>query len=138
MIRRPPRSTRTDTLFPYTTLFRSERVRINRREEAIHVEVVDRVDPEERIQAQLRPQEVVVDLVCQEAGTVDVKRVAAVRDRGVPVEAVVERRAAPAGGHDDRPLPVLRRLRADAADLVGAENPRAFDGRPQPGGGDRS
>src|SRR3546814_12993713 len=26
MIRRPPRSTRTDTLFPYTTLFRSARV----------------------------------------------------------------------------------------------------------------
>src|SRR3546814_18825634 len=27
MIRRPPRSTRTDTLFPYTTLFRSKRAR---------------------------------------------------------------------------------------------------------------
>src|SRR3546814_5477617 len=26
MIRRPPRSTRTDTLFPYTTLFRSDYV----------------------------------------------------------------------------------------------------------------
>src|SRR3546814_6725078 len=26
MIRRPPRSTRTDTLFPYTTLFRSHSV----------------------------------------------------------------------------------------------------------------
>src|SRR3546814_15720605 len=26
MIRRPPRTTRTDTLFPYTTLFRSQRV----------------------------------------------------------------------------------------------------------------
>src|SRR3546814_8104424 len=26
MIRRPPRSTRTDTLFPYTTLFRSRRI----------------------------------------------------------------------------------------------------------------
>src|SRR3546814_11394304 len=26
MIRRPPRSTRTDTLFPYTTLFRSQGV----------------------------------------------------------------------------------------------------------------
>src|SRR3546814_9785764 len=26
MIRRPPRSTRTDTLFPYTTLFRSSQV----------------------------------------------------------------------------------------------------------------
>src|SRR3546814_19638645 len=25
MIRRPPRSTRTDTLFPYTTLFRSDK-----------------------------------------------------------------------------------------------------------------
>src|SRR3546814_11280654 len=26
MIRRPPRSTRTDTLFPYTTLFRSKAI----------------------------------------------------------------------------------------------------------------
>src|SRR3546814_11020498 len=26
MIRRPPRSTRTDTLFPYTTIFRSEEI----------------------------------------------------------------------------------------------------------------
>src|SRR3546814_10251285 len=31
MIRRPPRSTRTDTLFPYTTLFRSdEAIGLNR------------------------------------------------------------------------------------------------------------
>src|SRR3546814_5825201 len=28
-IRRPPRSTRTDTLFPYTTLFRSEELHIS-------------------------------------------------------------------------------------------------------------
>src|SRR3546814_7687699 len=28
MIRRPPRSTRTDTLFPYTTLFRSRPARL--------------------------------------------------------------------------------------------------------------
>src|SRR3546814_2506101 len=33
MIRRPPRSTRTDTLFPYTTLFRS----VPRRERQYHV-----------------------------------------------------------------------------------------------------
>src|SRR3546814_8561573 len=32
MIRRPPRSTRTDTLFPYTTLFRSKR----RHADAVH------------------------------------------------------------------------------------------------------
>src|SRR3546814_8935359 len=31
MIRRPPRSTRTDTLFPYTTLFRSGELRIKGR-----------------------------------------------------------------------------------------------------------
>src|SRR3546814_5022440 len=30
MIRRPPRSTRTDTLFPYTTLFRSFRKSLTR------------------------------------------------------------------------------------------------------------
>src|SRR3546814_12176436 len=30
MIRRPPRSTRTDTLFPYTTLFRSVERRLGR------------------------------------------------------------------------------------------------------------
>src|SRR3546814_15242824 len=29
MIRRPPRSTRTDTLFPYTTLFRSDRPQLH-------------------------------------------------------------------------------------------------------------
>src|SRR3546814_4197350 len=34
MIRRPPRSTRTDTLFPYTTLFRSPRLRLHRPERA--------------------------------------------------------------------------------------------------------
>src|SRR3546814_15998445 len=35
MIRRPPRSTRTDTLFPYTTLFRSDSITVilpNRKE----------------------------------------------------------------------------------------------------------
>src|SRR3546814_1360942 len=34
MIRRPPRSTRTDTLFPYTTLFRSDRIAVAAREAA--------------------------------------------------------------------------------------------------------
>src|SRR3546814_3170966 len=32
MIRRPPRSTRTDTLFPYTTLFRSIQRAVRRRD----------------------------------------------------------------------------------------------------------
>src|SRR3546814_19491097 len=34
MIRRPPRSTRTDTLFPYTTLFRSVLADFNQRRSA--------------------------------------------------------------------------------------------------------
>src|SRR3546814_17444998 len=34
MIRRPPRSTRTDTLVPYTTLFRSAAARTRRRNPA--------------------------------------------------------------------------------------------------------
>src|SRR3546814_5229554 len=41
MIRRPPRSTRTDTLFPYTTLFRSgEHVAHLERGIVRHVELV--------------------------------------------------------------------------------------------------
>src|SRR3546814_14319798 len=36
MKRRPPRSTRTDTLFPYTTLFRSDRPRARRHRAADH------------------------------------------------------------------------------------------------------
>src|SRR3546814_4683688 len=36
MIRRPPRSTRTDTLFPYTTLFRSRLVEIAGEVAGIH------------------------------------------------------------------------------------------------------
>src|SRR3546814_5055139 len=52
MIRRPPRSTRTDTLFPYTTLFRSSNGSIDRIEtdndrvrmaEGYHDRLVDRI-----------------------------------------------------------------------------------------------
>src|SRR3546814_3010307 len=38
MIRRPPRSTRTDTLFPYTTLFRSDDGKHRRRESYVDQE----------------------------------------------------------------------------------------------------
>src|SRR3546814_20670357 len=46
MIRRPPRSTRTDTLFPYTTLFRS--VRLSDRTEAQTGALVERADRRSR------------------------------------------------------------------------------------------
>src|SRR3546814_18268253 len=44
MIRRPPRSTRTDTLFPYTTLFRSQLERDGLVERQVFAEVPPRVD----------------------------------------------------------------------------------------------
>src|SRR3546814_12551434 len=51
MIRRPPRSTRTDTLFPYTTLSRSapgplERLRMERASQRALTAVLDRFRPE--------------------------------------------------------------------------------------------
>src|SRR3546814_18320819 len=49
MLRRPPRSTRTDTLFPYTTLFRSTAMDCNRtsvRQSADSVTCVYRRDEE--------------------------------------------------------------------------------------------
>src|SRR3546814_20925778 len=43
MIRRPPRSTRTDTLFPYTTLFRSPRHADGAQDDARDVDSGDHV-----------------------------------------------------------------------------------------------
>src|SRR3546814_13456104 len=47
MIRRPPRSTRTDTLFPYTTLFRSKHVDLDpcemRSDATMHARAKDEV-----------------------------------------------------------------------------------------------
>src|SRR3546814_14984232 len=42
MIRRPPRSTRTDTLFPYTTLFRSVHDRLLLVSDGVHGALDDR------------------------------------------------------------------------------------------------
>src|SRR3546814_12219267 len=44
MIRRPPRSTRTDTLFPYTTLFRARSRRLGYRRDSPGKPVSDLVD----------------------------------------------------------------------------------------------
>src|SRR3546814_10743911 len=43
MLRRPPRSTRTDTLFPYTTLFRSNRLAAARILRGVRVAIVKRI-----------------------------------------------------------------------------------------------
>src|SRR3546814_7762647 len=57
MIRRPPRSTRTDTLFPYTTLFRSIR----------YPEELPVVQAREELLTAIREHQVIV--VCGETGS---------------------------------------------------------------------
>src|SRR3546814_10845919 len=59
MIRRPPRSTRSDTLFPYTTLFRS-RARLlaapdRNRHLVSHASVLNRARPGPKVFAQAKP-----------------------------------------------------------------------------------
>src|SRR3546814_7562439 len=84
MIRRPPRSTRTDTLFPYTTLFRSpragtriaelERRARDRAAAQIASEHVERRPPLERRNAAVAPADAEGDLVAvddaQETGAI--------------------------------------------------------------------
>src|SRR3546814_3629952 len=53
MIQRPPRSTRTDTLFPYTTLFRST---IEREDVGIKLEVTPQINAGGGITLQLRQE----------------------------------------------------------------------------------
>src|SRR3546814_8125690 len=48
MIRRPPRSTRTDTLLPYTTLFRSGEARVRQRKELAGTQEARRSRQEDR------------------------------------------------------------------------------------------
>src|SRR3546814_16910603 len=59
MIRRPPRSTRTDTLFPYTTLFRSDHVGGG---EAVGGELL-RIDPDPQRELALAEEDQIADAV---------------------------------------------------------------------------
>src|SRR3546814_7461671 len=49
MIRRPPRSTRTDTLFPYTTLFRSRNVELRSEVDAMRATLSDSQTEKDRV-----------------------------------------------------------------------------------------
>src|SRR3546814_20275768 len=105
MIRRPPRSTRTDTLFPYTTLFRSEArptaiVDVDARDLGIGV-LVD-VD-----EGQVATQQPVAGVGLRQAGVDDgtVDRHVAGRDGFPPLAAGEQRQRHAAGRHpvDSRP-----------------------------------
>src|SRR3546814_18491880 len=93
MIRRPPRSTRTDTLFPYTTLFRSA--------EAAHLRIhlADaRQDQHRRLHA--RDAELLEHVVAVHVGQVEIEQ-----DDVVIVElAEIEAFFTQIGGVDVEPL----------------------------------
>src|SRR3546814_17766704 len=62
MIRRPPRSTRTDTLFPYTTLFRSPDVWA--------IDQVFPILPIERLDEEPLRRGVIADMTCDSDGKI--------------------------------------------------------------------
>src|SRR3546814_6697249 len=78
MIRRPPRSTRTDTLFPYTTLFRSV-AQQQPHQAGLAIEISEQPSP--------RPQ-VVLSILPQQVG-------------GVAIEDIMK--AHPSGEHGEAP-----------------------------------
>src|SRR3546814_14733790 len=67
MIRRPPRSTRTDTLFPYTTLFRSDVESGVLLGEILRLEVIELVVRVDADLGQLTGQVVLVPLALEHA-----------------------------------------------------------------------
>src|SRR3546814_12874416 len=69
MVRRPPRSTRTDTLFPYTTLFRSV-VGLAGDDERRRVEALG-LDIDDVVLADLERRDVRLDAVDHEVAVVD-------------------------------------------------------------------
>src|SRR3546814_12475178 len=91
MLRRPPRSTRTDTLFPYTTLFRSDRC-LRRRPRC----------PGERTGRRVRGSRRLLSAQSVAAGT-DIPGLAP----RVPSEAVADATGAVASDYRRRAVPAL-------------------------------
>src|SRR3546814_18791394 len=107
MLRRPPRSTRTDTLFPYTTLFRSPPSRWGKatvRRAALSPAAGDLL-PDQRLSALCKPR------LCRSG------RNSRRRRRGGERDAPVLPEATNPGGEEMMKAPVLTRLLA--AELVG-------------------
>src|SRR3546814_12119637 len=100
MIRRPPRSTRTDTLFPYTTLCRSDlRLRVQRiavlvdRIEQCHVHGVEHAERHRGIERARMQQTLRMAERVRIAHEIDVRRLALHPGAPVWIEGVAVRAA---------------------------------------------
>src|SRR3546814_12136513 len=92
MIRRPPRSTRTDTLFPYTTLFRSggdQEGDVERSRHALQGSDAVRVEPT----AEVRPAQIGRTVAGAAANAQHVRKARSgqIPRQRVPVDGVVHR-----------------------------------------------
>src|SRR3546814_15431348 len=105
MIRRPPRSTRTDTLFPYTTLFRSDVVHAHGLERAgAHVQR-DVAELQATLAQRLQQRVVEVQARGRRGHRTDLARehgLVALFVVGARLPAVVWRQRHPAGIHPPR------------------------------------
>src|SRR6056297_1679174 len=114
MIRRPPRSTRTDTLFPYTTLFRStQSMCVNSGSLGCHVRANTHhptgklIDRKSTRLTPVTPENLVCRLLLEKKKKmrhhVDVRGPSlcfAVQQRVGPVGAIADQVAVAIGGHD--------------------------------------
>src|SRR3546814_6202033 len=111
MIRRPPRSTRTDTLFPYTTLFRSQCLQVRMQHErsaetraAQHVSAleqrIDALQHEQRAQAKRLQQADTTNRVLRDE-LLGIGQRAALLEDSVSQLADPERNGAPALRSDE-------------------------------------
>src|SRR3546814_16626738 len=96
MIRRPPRSTRTDTLFPYTTLFLSSILAAQHRRAVAHLHAGDGAERDLLARRrQDRQASEFADTVAQLARIADADRVA--RE---PLDRLADRLAAQSAGDE--------------------------------------
>src|SRR3546814_19813180 len=85
MIRRPPRSTRTDTLFPYTTLFRSDSRAIRIKAECLQPYGSFKIRAASNVLAGYSPEELRGGIVCPSAGNFGLGLAYAASRRIVPM-----------------------------------------------------
>src|SRR3546814_11720988 len=113
MIRRPPRSTRTDTLFPYTTLFRS----------AERLAEVQAAIAQAASRAQRRVGDICLIAVSKTHDAPAIRQLIAAGQRHFGENRVQEAAAkwhAPRGAAPDEALPPIPQLPTNKADADGA------------------
>src|SRR3546814_6199145 len=92
MIQRPPRSTRTDTLFPYTTLFRSL---LERLDDVALLQVLEVAEADAALEAGVDLAHVVLEATQRVDGALpDDRALPQEADLGVPGDGAVEHHAA--------------------------------------------